>query len=327
MKNYYLTLDTETATLPFVDRIAPNEKQKKKIAIAKPLVYDIGWVITDRKGEIIKKVNYLVQETFFVPQIFNTAYYREKRPIYMRKLAKGEISAKCWNDIIEELIEDLKFSTISTAYNACFDYKKAIPFTENYINALYSENYQKWEDNQYQKCLDIVNCGKGGKNEDYLTPMFKIRGNEFPICDLWGIACEKMLNTNGYKNYCLDNELTSASGLYFKTSAETAFQYLTRNFEFVEEHTALSDAIIESQILTKVLKKCGIKPSLDCFPFQELGTTTEYAIGKKSVKYMNVVKSGIENWLDNATSQTGFYSQMLGYLAQINYNIERVMGF
>ena len=289
LKNYYLTLDTETATLPFADRIAQNEKQKKKIAIAKPLVYDIGWVITDRKGEIIKKVNYLVQETFFVPQIFNTAYYRDKRPIYMRKLASGEITAKCWNDIIEELIEDFKFATISTAYNACFDYKKAVPFTENYINALYSENYQKWEDNQFHKCLDTVGGGTGEKNEDYLTPIFKIRGNEFPICDLWGIACEKMLNTNGYKNYCLDNELISASGLYFKTSAETAFQYLTRNFEFVEEHTALSDAIIESQILTKVLKKCGVKPSLDCFPFQELGQTTEYAIAKKSIKYMNVV--------------------------------------
>lgn len=328
MKNYYLTLDTETATLPFADRIAQNEKQKKKIAIAKPLVYDIGWVITDRKGEIIKKVNYLVQETFFVPQIFNTAYYRDKRPIYMRKLANGEITAKCWNDIIEELIEDFKFATISTAYNACFDYKKAVPFTENYINALYSADYQKWEDNQYHKCMDIINGGQGGKNEDYLTPIFKIRGNEFPICDLWGIACEKMLNTNGYKNYCLDNELISASGLYFKTSAETAFQYLTRNFDFIEEHTALSDALIESQILTKVLKKCGVKPTLDCFPFQELGKTTEYAIAKKSVKYMNIVKCGIENWLDNATNEnTSFYSQMLSNLAQIEYNIEMVRGF
>ena len=33
-KNYYLTLDTETATLPFADRIAQNEKQKKKIAVS-----------------------------------------------------------------------------------------------------------------------------------------------------------------------------------------------------------------------------------------------------------------------------------------------------
>ena len=135
-KNYYLTLDTETATLPFANAIAPDEKAKKKIAIAKPLVYDIGWVITDRMGEVVKKVNYLVQETFFVPQIFNTAYYRDKRPLYMQKLAQGLTTPKSWNDIIEELIADLENVTIATAYNACFDFKKAIPFTERYIQAL-----------------------------------------------------------------------------------------------------------------------------------------------------------------------------------------------
>jgi len=101
-KKYYLTLDTETATVPWADEYAKgNAKIKQKIAIAKPLVYDIGWVITDRQGAIVKKVNYLVQETFFVPNIFNTGYYRDKRPIYMELLAKGEIVPKMWNEIID----------------------------------------------------------------------------------------------------------------------------------------------------------------------------------------------------------------------------------
>ena len=82
-KKYYLILDTETATLPFANTLCKNEKQKQKIAIAKPLVYDIGWVILDRQGNVIKKKNYLVQETFFVPNVFNTAYYSDKRPIYI----------------------------------------------------------------------------------------------------------------------------------------------------------------------------------------------------------------------------------------------------
>ena len=90
-KKYYLTLDTETATLPFANEIAKNAKQKQKIAIAKPLVYDIGWVITDRLGNRVKRVNYLIQETFFVPAIFNTAYYRDKRPLYMEDLKNGNI--------------------------------------------------------------------------------------------------------------------------------------------------------------------------------------------------------------------------------------------
>jgi hypothetical protein len=89
----------------------------------------------------------------------------------------------------------------------------------------------------------------------------------------------------------------------------------------------LSDAIIESQILTNILKKCGIKASLGCFPFEELGKTTDYAIEKKSIKYMNVVKIGIENWLDNATEGTSFYSQMQSHLARMEYHIEQVRGF
>ena len=74
-KKFYLTLDTETATLPFANEMAKTASEKQKIAIAKPLVYDIGWTITDRAGNVYKKVNYLIQETFFVPNVFNTAYY------------------------------------------------------------------------------------------------------------------------------------------------------------------------------------------------------------------------------------------------------------
>ena len=50
----YLMLDCETATLPFADEIAGNNpERKKRIAIAKPLIYDIGWTITNRKGDIL----------------------------------------------------------------------------------------------------------------------------------------------------------------------------------------------------------------------------------------------------------------------------------
>jgi hypothetical protein len=53
---------------------------------------------------------------------------------------------------------------------------------------------------------------------------------------------------------------------------------LTKNSEFIESHTALDDARIESQILVKILKKGKIEPYLKSFPFRELGTAHEYAI-------------------------------------------------
>ena len=81
-KKLYMVVDTETATLPIVCDIARTAEEKKKLAIAKPLVYDIGWTICDRKGNVLEKKQYLIAETFSVPAIFNTAYYAEKRPIY-----------------------------------------------------------------------------------------------------------------------------------------------------------------------------------------------------------------------------------------------------
>ena len=79
----YLVLDCETATLPFVREMELTEIQRKNIAIARPLIYDIGWRIIDAKGNIYSQHSFLIQETFFVPSVFNTAYYKEKRPLYM----------------------------------------------------------------------------------------------------------------------------------------------------------------------------------------------------------------------------------------------------
>lgn len=302
-KKYYLTLDTETATVPWADDIAKgNAKVKQKIAIAKPLVYDIGWVITDRQGTIIKQVNYLVQETFFVPNIFNTAYYKEKRPIYMELLKKEKIKPAMWNDIIEELQNDLDKVDITTAYNACFDFKKAIPFTENYIQALYSSHYQKWEDNQKWATSQLINNSeKENSNPEYLKPYFTLRGIDYPLADLWGIACDRLINIDKYRNYCLDYNLLTNSKIFFKSSAETSFQYLMNNYEFIEDHIALSDALIESEILTKALKKGKIEPYVKEFPFRGLGYTYEYVLQKKP-KYKEVLREEIEKYYDELSN-------------------------
>lgn len=316
-KKFYLTLDTETATLPFANEMAKTASEKQKIAIAKPLVYDIGWTITDRVGNIYKKVNYLIQETFFVPNVFNTAYYCNKRPIYMELLADGFVTAKTWNDAIEELIADLDYCDIATAYNACFDFKKAIPFTETYIKHLYSADYNEWEKIQKKKCRSIINGKNKAENPDYLKPFFEIRGHRFPIADLWGIACDRLINIDKYRNYCLENELLTASALFFKTSAETAFQYLMKQYDFIEDHTALSDAEIEAQILTKALKKGKIEPSIKAFPFRELGKTTDYVTEKKP-KYKENVVTALEKYI---TENNGF-NKKSGYWTNICKTLE-----
>ena len=317
-KKFYMVLDTETATLPFANDLCKDAKQKQKIAIAKPLVYDIGWVIVDRLGNIYKKVNYLVQETFFVPNVFNTAYYCDKRPIYISLLEQGKISAKSWNEIIAELITDLDTCDMVTAYNACFDFKKAIPFTERYIYHLYRSDYNDWERGQKWHCNKLLNGSKDddANNPDFLTPIFKIRKREYPMCDLWGVACEKLINIDKYRNYCLENKLLTASALYFKTSAETSFQYLMNKYDFIEDHTALSDAEIEAQILVKALKKGKLEPSITAFPFRELGTTYDYALTKKR-KYIETVAELIEQYAETLNDTTAYYSKINGILEKL----------
>lgn len=319
-KKFYLTLDTETATLPFANEMAKTASEKQKIAIAKPLVYDIGWTITDRVGNIYKKVNYLIQETFFVPNVFNTAYYCNKRPIYMKLLADGFVEPKTWNDAIEELITDLDYCDMATAYNACFDFKKAIPFTETYIKHLYSADYNEWEKQQKKKCKAIIKGKNEAENPDYLTPVFKIRGFEFPITDLWGIACDRLINIDKYRNYCLENELLTASAMFFKTSAETAFQYLMKQYDFIEDHTALSDAEIEAQILTKALKKGKIEPSIKAFPFKELGKTVDY-VNEKQPKYKENLLIALEKYIE---ANDG-YNKKGGYWKNICNTYETLM--
>lgn len=304
-KKYYLTLDTETATLPFVSTLEREynltPKQKQNIAIAKPLVYDIGWTISERNGNIVKKENYLIQETFFVPQVFNTAYYKEKRPIYIDLLERGEIKTGTWNEVIEILLQDLRKCDIATAFNAAFDFKKAIPFTERYIKALYSNRYQEWEDRQINQCKKIMYGQQNeSKNSTFLDPVFTLRGEDFDIADLWLLACKKLINNQKYKDYCLKNDFLTTSGTFFKTSAETVFSYLIDDEDFIEDHTALSDAIIENEILRKLLSRGKVEPSMGAFPFRELGETYKYTSEPRKIKYAPVVIDKINIYLQNA---------------------------
>lgn len=262
------------------------------------MIYDIGWVITDRQGNIIKQENYLIQETFFVPSVFNTAYYREKRPIYMELLSQGKIKTATWNQVAEILLLDLRAVNIVTAYNACFDFKKAIPFTESYIQHLYSDDYNDWERKQFGQCKRIAEGQtKNGTRPDFLDPVFEFRGEQFPIADLWNVACTKLINIDKYRDFCLKSHLLTTSAMYFKSSAETTFQYLMNQHNFVEDHTALSDALIEAQVLAKALKRGAVPPQIEAFPFKNLGTTVDY-VREKRPKYAESLRNAFEQYVE-----------------------------
>jgi hypothetical protein len=273
----FMVTDTETATLPFANEIANGDpEKKKKIAIARPLVYDIGWTITNRKGEILDSKQFLVAETFAVPAVFNTAYYAEKRPRYLEMLKRGETTIKPWDEIMEIYLTDLRSVDAVGAYNSMFDFKKAIPFTELYINMLYSPDFYDWDKMQERICKNIASDNRFSSTKEFDPDIFKFRGKDYKLFDLWGLSCEHILNNDEYKTMCQENGWITESGKYYKTSAETAFRFISRNLDFDEAHTALDDAAIESELLARIMKTkaSNLTMGIIYFPFRILGYAT-----------------------------------------------------
>lgn len=270
-RKYYLILDCETATLPCAKDY--TEEQKKKICIAKPLIYDLGWVIVDKKGRIYSRQNYIISEVFSVPEVFNTAYYAEKRPLYLEQIEGGKVSIKPWREVISILENDMSMVEAVGAYNAMFDFKKAIPFTELYINMLYSVEYYEWYEMQKQICYDIALNNRHKSTKEFNPNEFLFHGKSYPLFDIWGIACTYILNNDKYRNFCLSNAFLSSSKKYYSTSAETCYRFITLNSDFIESHTALDDAEIETKIFSEVMKKSKNKVDIGLiyFPFRLVG--------------------------------------------------------
>ena len=275
-RKYYVILDCETATLPYASGLP--EEIKKQIAIAKPLIYDLGWTIVDKKGNVYARENYLITEIFSVPEIFNTAYYAEKRPLYLDKLSRGEIVLTDWRTAVSRLEVALSMCEAVGAYNAMFDFKKAIPFTELYINQLYSPNFHKWLDFQNECCDRIINKTVIGKDKEFEADVFRFRGQAYPMFDLWGLSCNYLLNNDEYRKACVLNGWQTESGKYFKTSAETTYRFITGQDDFIEAHTAIDDADIESEIFALIVKKANnkVEMGIEYFPFRILGTVNRF---------------------------------------------------
>ena len=321
----FLVVDTETATLPMCSEIAYDAESKKKLAIAKPLIYDIGWNITNRKGEILGHKQFLIAETFCVPQIFNTAYYAEKRPIYLKMLERGETVIKTWDEVMTIFLQDMRSVDAVGAFNSMFDFKKAIPFTELYIRNLYSPRYSDWEKIQYDSCMRILSNNRPERNPNFDADNFSFRGESFPLFDLWGLAAKILLNNATYKKNCLDHDLLSSSGLYFKTSAESTYQYICDKYDFCESHTALDDATIETFILSKIASRHAISIGIIFFPFRELGETVEFITRRKTpnINECEKVVNAIRAHLETKEEGTPYYSKMEKKLDLILKYLER----
>lgn len=201
-KNVFLVLDTETADLS-------------------GSVYDVGYVICDRKGTILCERNALVEEVFTDGKRMMGAFYAKKLfSHYAPMLQDGEITLQNWAGIVGKLRNDIeKYNvTVICAYNAAFDFR-VMAATHKML----------------------------GFSGPVLSKKIK-------TLDLWRLACETKLSQKSYKRIAKEQGWVSKAG-NIRTGAEYAFRFCSGDFGFIEDHTALSDAHIEAAILAECLRQ------------------------------------------------------------------------
>ena len=117
-KNYYLTIDTETAN-----------------GLDDSLVYDIGGAIHDKKGNVCETFSFVIYEVFVgLKDLMQTAYYADKIPMYEDDLRAGTRKMVQYNTakkVIKELCKKYNVRAI-IAHNARFDYR-ATNTTQRYL--------------------------------------------------------------------------------------------------------------------------------------------------------------------------------------------------
>lgn len=182
--------------------------------------YDIGYTVLNPKNDFaaLEQKHFVIEQTWHNLPLFESAYYANKRPLYIGLMRSRKATLEKWGYVMQEMIRDIKHYNIQHvyAYNSPFD-EKVINFNCDWFKT--------------QNPLDNVQ-----------------------IHDIWGFASQFITNTEEYKAFCEKNLRFTDSGNY-SGNAETVYQFITNSPAFVEAHMGLMDAQIEGEILHECVKR------------------------------------------------------------------------
>ena len=186
-------------------------------SLDKPFCYNIGYVIINEEGEKLLRRDYVVEQIWHNLPLFSSAYYAEKRPIYVERMKARKVVMDKFGYICAQMRRDFKAFSVNSAYayNSSFD-EKVFSFNCDWF-----------------KCINPF--------------------EEIPVFDIRGYVHQFIVN-QAYKDFCEKNRLFTESGNY-STTAEAVMQYLSKDMTFEEEHTALADSIIEADILNYCIRQ------------------------------------------------------------------------
>lgn len=192
------------------------------------MVYDLGVAIMNAAtGEVIDTFNAIVEETFNDVSAMATSYYACKIPAYLEAINSGALEVLGFSECFKRfgaLLESYDVRSV-WAYNMAFDFKA--------LNRTIAEL-----SNGFVACFfpDSVRC-----------------------YDLMSSAINLVGNTRRYQKWAIEHDYVTPTGRA-RATAETMFRFIAGDDSFIEDHTALSDAIVEADILAHlVAKKAGYK--------------------------------------------------------------------
>ena len=200
----YLVLDTETTTPIKMEGFTRNQ-----------LVFDIGYQIVDKKGNVFLERSYVIEEIFYNEDYMRNAYFWEKYPQYLEGIKTGKYKVIKWFDMLVEIHNLLIECNVSVvgAYNLAFDLN-TIDYTNRTLR------------NKPCKIFDKVE----------------------KLC-IMGMSVETLCQQKTFQKLAMREGWISESGKFLSTKAETVYKYVANQMDYKEEHTGLEDVKIEVELM------------------------------------------------------------------------------
>lgn len=181
--------------------------------------YNVGWVILNTEsGEILAERDKVVQQIWHNLPLFATAYYADKRSLYVSAMRGRRAEMDKWGYIMRDMARDIRqFNVIAAfAYNSPFD-DRVFKFNCDWFHTI--------------------------------NPLENV-----PVKDIRGMVSAYITNTKEYIDFCEEHQLLTEAG-HYSTTAESVARFILNDPTFEEEHTALADAQLETDIIQECINR------------------------------------------------------------------------
>ena len=201
----------------------PIDKDLTDVLPTNMWVYDCGWAVVDKRGNVYRTRSFVNADIFLDEKdLMKSAYYAEKIPRYWEDIKAGRRTLTSFCNIRKTLMEDIAEFNVTEifAHNMRFDYG-TLNTTQRWLT---KSKYR------YFFSKDLV------------------------ICDTLKMARDVIAKMPTYRRFCEENGYMTKNH-QVKLTAEVIFRFITKNNDFVENHTGLEDVLIEKEILAYCYKQ------------------------------------------------------------------------